>query len=203
MDRLPNRLPRTARSRLLVARDDEGARRRRLVLRTGLLTAAALAVLALTGKPARAVDGSVQFGTPQVLSQQGQRLKVLVPVRSPADDRATAASFLVRETEVPQGYPALPAQSFAVLRPTQSDYVVLQSSDVVRAPQVALLVSVAGDPNSPYRMDLAVPPAAASLDRVAMADEAARRARRDARGNTTPATRRLRGPAGDSTLPPK
>jgi hypothetical protein len=198
MNRLPNRLPASTRVRVLTARDDVQARNRRLALRAGALTAAVLAMMALTGKPAHAVDSSVDFGTPTVLSQQGQRLKVLVPVRSAKDDRATAASFLVRETEVPQGHQPLPAQSFTVMRPAQSDYVVLQSNDIVRAPQVALLVSVAGDPKSPYRVDVQVPPPSAIGSNVAMAGSDA-----GSKGRRGTATRKLRGPAGDATLPPK
>ena len=65
---------------------------------------------AIFASPAGAVEQTVDFGSPTVLSQQGQRLKVVLPVRSALDDRATAASFMVRETEVPQGYQPLPAQ---------------------------------------------------------------------------------------------
>lgn len=155
------------------------------------------------GGTARAVDQTVDFGAPTVLSQQGQRLKVLVPVRSAPDDRATAASFLVRETEVPQGFQALPAQDFTVLRPARSDYVVFQSGDVVRSPEVTLLVSVAGDPRSPYRMDLKVPPASASADRLAISGAGS--VARDSRAGkgSTLSTRKLRGPIGEANLPPK
>ena len=163
------------------------------------LVALAAACIALGG-PAHAVDQTVDFGAPTVLSQQGQRLKVVVPVRSAPDDRATAASFLVRETEVPQGYQALSAQGFTVMRPAMADYVVFQSDGVVDAPAVTLTVSVAGDPRSPYRMDLQVPPASASSNRLAMSNAAA--AGRP--GNRTgQSTRKLRGPAGEVNLPPK
>ncbi len=147
--------------------------------------------------PAGAVDQTVDFGAPTVLSQQGQRLKVVVPVRSAPDDRATAASFLVRETEVPQGYQALPARDFTVMRPAMADYVVLQSGEVVDSPEVSLIVSVAGDPRSPYRMDLQVPASAAG-SRLALSSQAAAATRRAAL-----ATRKLQGPSGQPGLPPK
>jgi len=110
------------------------------------------------GEPARAIDGTVEFGAPTVLSRQGQRLKVVVPVKSRHDDRASAVSFLVRETEVPLGQRALSAQDFTIMRPADADYVVFQSGEPVDSPAVSLIVSIEGDPRSPYRMDLEVPP---------------------------------------------
>jgi hypothetical protein len=157
-----------------------------------------LAICAAFGSPAGAVDQTVEFGAPTVLSAQGQRLKVVVPVMSPADDWATAASFMVRETEVPQGHAALPAGNFTVMRPAASDYVVFQSGDVVLAPEVSLIVTVAGDPRSPYRMDLQVPQAGSA---PISSDVAGGAAERGSRG-TLP-TRRLQGPQGENDLPPK
>ena len=157
-----------------------------------------LATCAAFGAPAGAVDQTVEFGAPTVLSAQGQRLKVVVPVLSPADDWATAASFMVRETEVPQGHAALPAGDFTVMRPAASDYVVFQSGDVVHAPEVSLVITVAGDPRSPYRMDLEVPPAGSARSPGDGAGGAAERGSR-----ATLPTRRLHGPQGELDLPPK
>jgi hypothetical protein len=153
---------------------------------------------AIFGSPAGAVEQTVDFGSPTVLSQQGQRLKVVLPVRSALDDRATAASFMVRETEVPQGYQPLPAQNFTVMRPPVGDYVVFHSGEVVDAPEVSLIVSVAGDPRSPYRMDLQVPANAESRTTLATPDTLPARAR-----HTTLTTRKLRAPEGEANLPPK
>jgi hypothetical protein len=157
-----------------------------------------LAACAVFGSPAGAVEQTVDFGAPTVLSAQGQRLKVVVPVRSAADDRATAASFMVRETEVPQGHAALPAGGFTVMRPAASEYVVFQSGDVVRSPEVSLIISVAGDPRSPYRMDLQVPQAAAAQRPTEVAGSVA-----GAVSRASLATRKLRGPQGENDLPPK
>lgn len=163
---------------------------------------ALMAACVSSGGVAHAVDQAVDLGAPTVLSQQGQRLKIVVPVRSAPDDRATAASFLVRETEVPQGYRALPAGDFTVMRPAMADYVVFQSGDVVDAPDVSLIISVAGDPRSPYRMDVQVPPASASRTRLAMTgDRAVGSGRGTDRGALV--TRKLRGPVGEANLPPK
>lgn len=175
-----------------------------LVARLGpALVAAAFLAWAASHEPAGAVEQPVEFGAPTVLSQQGQRLKVVVPVRSAPDDRATAASFMVRETEVPQGFQPPPAQSFTVMRPAQSDYVLFQSGEIVRSPEVTLLVSVAGDSRSPYRMSLKVPPARSGGDPVAVAGRASDRAQAGRDGGSGVATRRLRGPVGRSDLPPK
>ncbi len=190
--------------RVRTLRPDDRAQRR-LALRAGVLVAAALALTAMTSRPAGAVDSSVKFGAPTVLSQQGQRLKVLLPVRSAPNDRATAASFLVRESEVPQGHTPPVAADFSVQRPAQADYVVLQSAEIVRAPQVALLISVAGDPLSPYRMDLEVPSQGSAMAPLAQAGngEARRSGSRGASDGSQVRTRKLTGPRGDSTLPPK
>jgi len=154
-----------------------------------------LAACAAFGSPAGAVDQTVDFGAPTVLSAQGQRLKVVVPVKSPVDDWATAASFMVRETEVPQGQAALPAADFTVMRPASSDYVVFQSGEVVDSPEVSLIITVAGDPRSPYRMDLQVPQAASA--------QAVPHVAGDRAGHIARPTRRLHGPQGGNDLPPK
>lgn len=169
----------------------------KVINRKPLAALAVATVAALAASPADAVENTVDFGAPTVLSAQGQRLKVVLPVKSAPEDWATAASFMVRETEVPQGHPALPAGGFTVMRPAASDYVVFQSGDVVRAPEVSLIISVAGDPRSPYRMDLQVPQAAAepAVMGFAGADDRTR--------SVTLPTRRLQGPQGESNLPPK
>ena len=167
-------------------------------LRCRVAAGAVCAACSVLPAPAAAADRSVDLGVPTVLSQQGQRLKVMVPIRSAPDDRATAASFLVRETEVPRGYDALPAQGFTVMRPALTDYVLFQSGDIVQSPEVSLVVSIAGDPRSPYRMDLQVPPASASSQGGAITPLAT-----NAQSNRPLVTRKLRGPAGEPDLPPK
>lgn len=150
--------------------------------------------IAASSPAAFALEGPVAFGGPTVLSMQGQRLKVVVPVQSPAGDRASASTFMVRETEVPFGFQPLATRGFTVMRPAAGEYVVFQSAEVVTAPEVSLIVSVAGDPSSPYRMDLQVPAATISSPLAANA--------RTGTPRTLP-TRILRGPKGDPGLPPK
>ena len=168
----------------------------KVINRKPLAALAVATAVALASSPAGAVETSVEFGAPTVLSSQGQRLKVVLPVKSAPDDWATAASFMVRETEVPHGHAALPAGGFTVMRPAASDYVVFQSGDIVRAPEVSLIISVAGDPRSPYRMALQGPQASVAPAMAAAAG--VERARRVAMP-----TRRLHGPQGEDNLPPK
>jgi hypothetical protein len=170
----------------------------KVIIRKPLVALAAATACALAASPAGAVEKTVEFGAPTVLSAQGQRLKVVLPVKSAPEDWATASSFMVRETEVPQGHAALPAGGFTVMRPVASDYVVFQSGEVVRAPEISLIISVAGDPRSPYRMDLQVPPAVATPGMLSATDGHAGRG-----GRVTLPTRRLQGPQGENDLPPK
>jgi hypothetical protein len=173
-----------------------------LSTRHSLVRIALAAMSSAYGIGALAVEQPVEFGAPTVLSQQGQRLKVVLPVRSaPDDERATAASFLVRETEVEPRYGSVPPEGFTVMRPARADYMVLQSGGVVNAPRISVLMSVAGDPRSPYRMDLDVPPANAS-NQLAMSG-ARGVGRWTGSEQAGVATRKLRGPVGDPTLPPK
>ncbi len=175
----------------------------RLCTRHSLARLALAAISSASGIGAMAVEQPVEFGAPTVLSQQGQRLKIVLPVRSaPDDERATAASFLVRETEVEPRYQPVAPEGFTVMRPARSDYMVLQSADVVNAPRISVLMSVAGDPRSPYRMDLDVPSASAATQ-VGMAGTRGVGRWTGAGQPGDIATRKLRGPAGDPTLPPK
>jgi hypothetical protein len=176
----------------------------RLRNRNAVARIALAALAAAWAGSAPAVEQPVEFGAPTVLSQQGQRLKVVLPVRSaPDDERATAASFLVRETEVEPRYGSVPPEGFTVMRPARSDYMVLQSGSVVNAPRISVLMSVAGDPRSPYRMDLDVPPASAS-DRFAMTGvTGVGRWTGGTGGGRDITTRKLRGPVGEANLPPK
>ncbi len=175
----------------------------RLSTRHTLPRLALAALLAGLGVGALAVEQPVEFGAPMVLSQQGQRLKIVLPVRSaPDDERATAASFLVRETEVEPNYGSVPPEGFTVMRPAQADYMVLQSGAVVNAPRISVLMSVAGDPRSPYRMDLEVPPASAS-SQLPMTGARGVGRWTGAEQQAGIATRKLRGPVGDPTLPAK
>lgn len=120
---------------------------------------AALAALGLAAfsLPASAVESSLTFGEPIVMSAQGQRLKVLLPFETELGDRATAVAFMVEKAEVPDGYAAPRADRFTVMRPDSTPYVIFHSGETLHAPTIMLTVSVAGDPQSPYQMRLNVP----------------------------------------------
>ena len=148
--------------------EKERAQRRQNLRWMALATGAALFAMA-TGKtrPARAAEPSVSFGAPTVLSARGQRLKVAVPLNREGRERLSAASFLIEGVQAPEGLSAPQAGGFTVLRPERGAYVVFQSNEIVDAPALSLRFTVAGDPRSPYQMDLKIPDS--SLVQVATA----------------------------------
>ncbi|MGE0313083.1 MAG: hypothetical protein AB7P21_15840 [Lautropia sp.] len=154
----------------------------------------------LTMQAAGAVEQPVAFGAPTVLSQQGQRLKVAIPMRTAPDDRATAAAFLVRSARAGEGFASPQPERFTVLRPADSPYVVFQSDEVVASPALSMTFSVAGDPNSPYRMDLRIPADASGS--LAALDSAGARAG-DGSATRSLRTRRVAGKRAPTDLPPK
>ena len=138
-----------------------------------LATGAALFAMATAHvKPVRANEPAIVVGAPTVLSARGQRLKVAVPVNSEGRERLSAASFLIENVQAPEGLVAPDAQGFTVLRPARGTYVIFQSNEVVDAPALSLRFTVAGDPRSPYQMDLRIPDS--SLVQVATNQRASR-----------------------------
>ena len=181
-------------------RHDAAERQRRLrwIVLLGAGSLAAIWSVAMT-RPASAAQEAMTFGAPTVLSARGQRVKVAVPVQDAAGARASATAFLVEETRATQGYEAPLPRGFTVMRPAQSAYVVFQSDEVVQSPTVSVKFTVAGDPKSPYLMDLAIPEAEFGRS-MPLAPVAS--AGRDA-GVTGIAVRRITGPAPRTDLPPK
>lgn len=164
---------------------------------------AALAALGLSAisLPASAVDYPVEFGEPIVLSQQGQRLKVLLPFQTAPNDRATAAAFLVEKAEVQGEFKAPEPRQFTVMRPDSSPYVIFQSKQDVHAPSILLTVSVAGDEKSPYQMRLNIPAGQASGNTMLAGADSLRGARRVVPGQNS--FRRVQPPVARTDLPPK
>lgn len=152
-----------------------------------------------TSRPARAGDEARTFGAPTVLSARGQRLKVMVPLTELPAERTSAAAFHVENSQASAGHDAPTPGGFTVMRPVRSSYVVFQSEEVIDAPAVSLTFTVAGDPKSPYLMDLVIPEASfgqpVPLARVAAVG-------RDA-GVSGIGFRRIDGPAPRADLPPK
>ncbi len=141
--------------------EKQRAQRRQNLRWMALATGAALfAMASAQSRPVRAAEPSVSFGAPTVLSARGQRLKVAVPVQREGSARLSAASFLIETVEAPQGLTPPNAEGFTVLRPARGAYVVFQSTEIVDAPALSLRFTVAGDPRSPYQMDLRIPDSA-------------------------------------------
>lgn len=139
----------------------ERAARRQQLRWLGLATGAALFAMATASapRPARAAEPSLSFGAPTVMSARGQRLKVAIPIRREGGARLSAAAFLIERVEAPTGLEPPAATAFTVLRPARASYVVFQSAEIVDAPALSLRFTVAGDPKSPYQMDLKIPDA--------------------------------------------
>ena len=138
--------------------DRQRAERRQNLRWMALATGAALFAMASGRmKPAHAAGPPISFGAPTVLSARGQRLKVAIPLRHEGPGRLSAASFLVEQAQVPAGLLAPTVEGFTVLRPEHGRYVVFQSAEIVEASTLSLRFTVAGDPLSPYQMDLRIP----------------------------------------------
>jgi hypothetical protein len=177
-----------------------GAERQRRLRWIALVFGPIAAIASLGwGRPVSAAPEAMTFGAPIVLSARGQRLKVAVPVNEASGERASAAAFMVEETVAAPGHDAPAARGFTVIRPARSAYVVFQSGQIVDSPAVSVKFTVAGDPKSPYLMDLAIPEAEFGrlipLAKVASAG-------RDA-GVSGIGFRRIAGPAPRTDLPPK
>ncbi len=138
--------------------DKQRAERRQNLRWMALATGAAVFAMASSqARPVRSAEPTVSFGAPTVLSARGQRLKVAIPVRREGAYRLSAASFLIETVLAPEGVPAPSVEGFTVLRPEVGSYVVFQSNEIIEAPTLSLRFTVAGDPKSPYQMDLKIP----------------------------------------------
>lgn len=113
---------------------------------------------AAQGAPVEAID----LGTPSVLSQRGQRMRIAVPFGSTPGARVAATRFTVASVDVPGGFEALRAEDFVVLMPERRNIVLLQSKAPVAAPSASIELHVSGQP--PMRLDVAIPPARFASD---------------------------------------
>ena len=162
---LPTRRPKRKEPHLT---EKQRAERRQNLRWMALATGAAAFAMATTrSRPAHSAEPVITFGAPTVLSARGQRLKVAIPVRREGSERLSAASFLIEKVKAPEGLAAPTIEGFTVLRPERGGYVVFQSNEIVDAPTLSLRFTVAGDPKSPYQMDLRIPEAGPAQVQVA------------------------------------
>jgi hypothetical protein len=130
-------------------------------LLASLLALATLACL----PPAQAQDGKVQgidLGDASVLSQRGQRLKIAVPYGSEVGEKFPLLRFEVQSVEAAEGQIAPTARGFTISKPESRNIIFLQSAETVNAPNLKLVLAVAGSPNKLVAYDINVPPASAT-----------------------------------------
>ena len=121
---------------------------------SSVFAALALAAASWAGN-ARAID----LGEASVLSQQGQRLKVVVPYGSAPGENVPVLRFSVQSASAPAGSAAPNPALFTIARPARGNVVVLQSNEIVSAPEVELVLAVAGQPGAQATYRLKIPPA--------------------------------------------
>jgi hypothetical protein len=143
--------------------------------------AAALALAAATlcaGARAAAID----LGDPSVMSQRGQRLKLAVPYGSAPGERPSVGRFEVVAVRAPAGHAAPDPAAFSFARPERRNVVLVQSHEPVHAPELEIVLRVAGTDATERTLRVAVPPEslatavpAAAVVRAPVAERAARR----------------------------
>jgi hypothetical protein len=129
-----------------------------------ILAAALLAsfagVAGATTSPARP---ALDLGAPSIQSQQGQRLKLMMPFGSAPGEPVSATRFEVVSVHAPPGFPAPAASGFTISKPASRNLVLLQSREAIEAPELTVTVRVADQPEGVQTWKIGVPPARASM----------------------------------------
>jgi hypothetical protein len=129
-----------------------------------ILAAALLASFAgpagATTSPARP---ALDLGAPSIQSQQGQRLKLMMPFGSAPGEPVSATRFEVVSVHAPPGFPAPAASGFTISKPASRNLVLLQSREAIEAPELTVTVRVADQPEGVQTWKIGVPPARASM----------------------------------------
>ncbi len=113
---------------------------------------------ATTGVLAQANAQAVKLGDAGVLSQQGQPLKVVVPYSGSAE-RVPLLRFTVEDVQVPDGFKAPSAKSFTMMQGENNNQITVLSREKVDAPNVTMVVKVAGTAGEARTYNLALPAA--------------------------------------------
>jgi Tfp pilus assembly protein FimV len=101
---------------------------------------------------------AVKLGDAGVLSAQGQPLKVLVPYSGSAE-RVPLLRFTVEDVQVPAGFEAPSARSFTMMQGENNNQITVLSREKVDAPNVTMIVKVAGTAGEAKTYNLVVPAA--------------------------------------------
>jgi hypothetical protein len=131
-----------------------------------LLTAISMTLtgLLLAQSPvAEAAQGQgIDLGDASVMSQQGQRLKIAVPYGSDVAEKFPLLRFEVQSVEAGEGQSAPSARGFTISKPENRNVIFLQSAETITAPNLKLVLAVAGSPGKLVAYDINVPPARAT-----------------------------------------
>lgn len=128
-----------------------------------------LALLCLSiGAPALQAQTKIDIGQPSVSSAQGQRLKVLLPYGSKPGEQLPVTRVMVESVNVPPGFAAPSPSQFIISQPEKRNVITLHSRELVNAPKVELVLSLANTEPSRQTITLDIPPQ--SFGTVAMLD---------------------------------
>lgn len=160
--------------------------------------ASLLATVPCTAAAQAAAPETIDLGTPSVLSQRGQRLRIAVPFGSTPGAPVAATRFTVGAVDVPNGFEPPLAEDFVVRMPERRNVVILQSKAPMDASSASIELRVAGQPS--VRFDVVIPPARYTADGGAAAPAAtAATARADAPSATRRPQRLARPDRGRNT----
>jgi hypothetical protein len=135
-----------------------------------ILAAALLASSAgLAGATTSPARPALDLGAPSIQSQQGQRLKLMMPFGSAPGEPVSATRFEVVSVHAPPGFPAPAASGFTISKPASRNLVLLQSREAIEAPELTVTVRVADQPEGVQTWKIGVPPARASMTAEASA----------------------------------
>jgi hypothetical protein len=101
---------------------------------------------------------AVKLGDAAVISQQGQALKVNLPY-SGSEQRVPVLRFTVEDVQVPAGFKAPAPKSFKMMQGENNSHITLVSTEKIDAPNVTMVVKVAGTGGEARTYNLAVPAA--------------------------------------------
>lgn len=124
---------------------------------------AALLVMSASSLATAAPQG-IDFGDPSVLSQRGQRLALALPYGSAPGERLSVSRFEVVSVKAPDGWAAPDPAGFSLAKPARRNLIYLRSREAVEAPELAVTVRVAEQPDSLQTFTVLVPPARASAE---------------------------------------
>ncbi len=137
---------------------------------------------------------AVKLGEAGVLSQQGQPLKVNLPYSGSAE-RVPLLRFTVEDVQVPEGFKAPSPRGFTMMQGENNNQITVLSRETVDAPNITMVVKVAGTTET-RTYNLAVP-----AKQLASADAAS--VAKKAKGKKKPKRSYKRKIVAQDNLPPK